>query len=309
MADNGNEKGNITNKDSVVNIDPKMDATRYDTVSKIEKEILDKNAEESSLSAEATAMETSRSNIHLGTLFEEQYDTQENQDFAGFNYQQENEENSEQSTTQSSSAENEGNNLFNENQNVDTRYINDTQTTDYSSVNSTSKVTPENEGQSNANDLNVEETTKNSSIFDQSQENKDNHQSQTSVTQEYTNQELHASDQENDRDETQRSENDDLLRGGKGNDNILGGSGDDTLKGGKGDDRLVGGDGGDTLKGGKGDDRLIGGDGGDTLKGGQGDDRLIGGSGDDTLKGGKGDDRLIGGSGDDRISGGGHQWW
>ena len=79
MADNGNEKGNITNKDSVVNIDPKMDATRYDTVSKIEKEILDKNAEESSLSAEATAMETSRSNIHLGTLFEEQYDTQENQ--------------------------------------------------------------------------------------------------------------------------------------------------------------------------------------------------------------------------------------
>ena len=66
--------------------------------------------------------------------------------------------------------------------------------------------------------------------------------------------------------------------------------GHDHLRGGKGDDELLGGRSHDRLRGGKGDDYLIGGDGNDYLKGGKGDDILIGGPGQDKLKGGKGAD-------------------
>ncbi|MBI4183928.1 MAG: FG-GAP repeat protein [Proteobacteria bacterium] len=97
---------------------------------------------------------------------------------------------------------------------------------------------------------------------------------------------------------------DDLLVGGDGNDRLFGRRGDDVLLGGAGRDRLWGGPGNDTLVGGAGDDRLAGGHGSDLLDGGDGDDRLFGGHGDDTLIGGAGDDVLRGGHGDDVLDGG-----
>jgi serralysin len=63
------------------------------------------------------------------------------------------------------------------------------------------------------------------------------------------------------------------MRGGKGNDTIVGtevmeqidgGSGNDTLRGGAGNDILIGGAGNDTLDGGTGDDQMSGGTGNDT---------------------------------------------
>jgi hypothetical protein len=100
------------------------------------------------------------------------------------------------------------------------------------------------------------------------------------------------------------SRNDDVLRGGNGNDRIDGRSGDDELHGARGDDVLNGGSGDDSLFGGRGDDELSGGSGDDELRGGRGDDELSGGSGDDELRGGRGDDELNGGSGDDLLRGG-----
>lgn len=103
------------------------------------------------------------------------------------------------------------------------------------------------------------------------------------------------------------------IRGGLGNDTIVGAGGADDLNGnggndrlsGKaGDDRLSGEDGKDVLIGGKGDDLLYGGNGNDTLKGGAGDDKLYGGSGNDTLKGGAGNDFLYADSGKDILIGG-----
>lgn len=89
---------------------------------------------------------------------------------------------------------------------------------------------------------------------------------------------------------------------GRTNDLILGSikeddSGDfsddsDTLKGGAGDDIIIGGGGGDTLSGGAGQDLLIGGEGDDDLHGDGGNDFLVGGSGNDTLSGGAGTDTL-----------------
>lgn len=75
-----------------------------------------------------------------------------------------------------------------------------------------------------------------------------------------------------------------------------------TLRGGPGDDRLIGGGGGDKLVGGPGNDLLKGFVGDDALFGGPGDDRLLGGSGDDALSGGPGLDVLLGGSGTNVLS-------
>lgn len=74
------------------------------------------------------------------------------------------------------------------------------------------------------------------------------------------------------------------MRGGAGDDVLVGASGPDKLIGGAGDDRLIGWGGDDQLYGGPGDDTLIGGPGGDLLNGGSGMDRLIGGSGSDQLR-------------------------
>ena len=75
----------------------------------------------------------------------------------------------------------------------------------------------------------------------------------------------------------------DLLRGGDGNDRLLGKRGDDFLFGNGGNDRLSGNRGDDEIWGGEGNDRLKGGAGDDLLDGGLGNDRIWGGSGEDTF--------------------------
>jgi Ca2+-binding RTX toxin-like protein len=74
-----------------------------------------------------------------------------------------------------------------------------------------------------------------------------------------------------------------------------------TMRGGAGDDTLIGSSAADKLVGGGGDDRLIGSRGDDQLYGGPGDDLLVGGPGDDLLNGGSGTDTLSGGSGNDLV--------
>jgi hypothetical protein len=94
---------------------------------------------------------------------------------------------------------------------------------------------------------------------------------------------------------------------------VNGGAGDDsvivarevpipvTLRGGPGQDRLIGGAGADKLTGGPGNDVLVGRAGSDSLYGGPGDDRLVGGSGNDLLHGESGEDTLLGGSGRNEL--------
>lgn len=65
---------------------------------------------------------------------------------------------------------------------------------------------------------------------------------------------------------------DDLLRGGAGNDTLVGNQGNDLLQGGAGNDWLAGVDGTDTLFGGAGNDSLIGWVGADVMDGGEGSD-------------------------------------
>jgi Ca2+-binding RTX toxin-like protein len=74
-----------------------------------------------------------------------------------------------------------------------------------------------------------------------------------------------------------------------------------TLRGGPGNDRLVGGGIADKLVGGPGDDALSGRRGDDWILGGPGRDRLVGGPGDDQLRGGPEKDALIGGSGENIL--------
>jgi Ca2+-binding RTX toxin-like protein len=71
------------------------------------------------------------------------------------------------------------------------------------------------------------------------------------------------------------------MRGGLGNDVLIGGSGPDKLIGGAGNDRLIGG---------RGDDLLAGGPGKDVLYGGRGDDILVPGPGNNVARGGPGND-------------------
>lgn len=87
-------------------------------------------------------------------------------------------------------------------------------------------------------------------------------------------------------------------------DRLEGGDGDDSLFGDAGDDRLLGEDGNDFLDGHHGDDQLSGGDGDDTLLGGLGNDQLYGDGGNDSLNGGDGDDILLGHEGNDILVGG-----
>ncbi|MGV8834247.1 MAG: calcium-binding protein, partial [Devosia sp.] len=71
------------------------------------------------------------------------------------------------------------------------------------------------------------------------------------------------------------------VRGGSGNDNVVGAGWSETLDGGAGND---------VLSGLAGDDQLYGGAGNDVLEGGAGNDILIGGAGADVLNGGDGFD-------------------
>ena len=106
------------------------------------------------------------------------------------------------------------------------------------------------------------------------------------------------------------SNDDDVIKGGKGhqeiygfsgNDRIWGGNGIDWIYGDRGIDRIWGGKGNDDIAGGYGHDRLWGGKGDDILWGGTGNDRLFGGEGDDKLLSDQGRDHLHGGAGDDLI--------
>jgi len=72
------------------------------------------------------------------------------------------------------------------------------------------------------------------------------------------------------------------MRGGLGNDILVGASGPDKLIGGEGNDKIAGRGGDDLIFGGPGSDELLGGAGSDVLRGGS-TDVLRGGSGRDTL--------------------------
>ncbi|MGN6276134.1 MAG: calcium-binding protein [Solirubrobacterales bacterium] len=74
-----------------------------------------------------------------------------------------------------------------------------------------------------------------------------------------------------------------------------------TLRGGPGDDKLIGGGVADKIIGGSGNDFLSGRRGDDLLLGGPGDDKLIGGPGNDELRGGPGVDVLNGGPGHNHL--------
>jgi Ca2+-binding RTX toxin-like protein len=95
-----------------------------------------------------------------------------------------------------------------------------------------------------------------------------------------------------------------VINGGNGNDRIKGGGGDDTILGDKGNDRVWGGAGNDNVNGGAGNDWLWGDDGDDVMHGDAGHDHLIGGGGVDQLFGDVGHDRLHGGDDDDTLWGG-----
>jgi Ca2+-binding RTX toxin-like protein len=83
---------------------------------------------------------------------------------------------------------------------------------------------------------------------------------------------------------------DEILIGDNGPDQICGFGGRDTLRGRGGRDTLRGGPGKDVLAGSKGKDNLRGGGGADSLRGGNGADTLRGGGGNDVGRGGRGND-------------------
>ena len=90
------------------------------------------------------------------------------------------------------------------------------------------------------------------------------------------------------------------VRGGIGNDTILGATGSkNIIFGGEGDDRIEGGSLVDELDGGDGNDTIIAGAGADLILGGAGADIIMAGDGDDDIEGGDGADQLTGGGGND----------
>ncbi|RID90325.1 hypothetical protein D2N39_18340 [Gemmobacter lutimaris] len=80
------------------------------------------------------------------------------------------------------------------------------------------------------------------------------------------------------------------VRGGAGNDRIVGSTANNVLAGNAGADNLFGVDGSDVLYGGDSNDGLYGGAGNDQIFGMNDNDRLFGGAGNDTLDGGAGVD-------------------
>lgn len=97
----------------------------------------------------------------------------------------------------------------------------------------------------------------------------------------------------------------DLIGGGGGNDQLFGGIGDDTLYGGNGNDRITGASGDDYIAGENGNDRIDAGAGVDLVFGGRGNDWINGAAGDDSLSGDAGHDTINGGAGNDVIDAGG----
>jgi len=104
-----------------------------------------------------------------------------------------------------------------------------------------------------------------------------------------------------------------LMKGGMGNDSLVGSNQTDHLYGGNGDDSIYGYRGSDWLYGQGGVDHLwdnfgnnhlFGGDANDLLDGGPGNDTLMGEGGKDVLYGKEGADLLNGGRNDDVVVGG-----
>ena len=104
-----------------------------------------------------------------------------------------------------------------------------------------------------------------------------------------------------------------MIRGGPGDDVLIGAGRDQKVLAGAGNDRVCTGGGNDVVRGGAGDDvvhgdgrgdRLFGEAGADRLYGDILDDHLYGGSGDDALLGGHGVDKMYGGEGNDLLRGG-----
>ena len=95
----------------------------------------------------------------------------------------------------------------------------------------------------------------------------------------------------------------DFLQGDDGNDTIFGGGGNDTLNGDAGNDLSYGGEGDDWLLSGEGNNQSYGGDGNDYLFDASGASLLDGGAGNDTIYGSGGNDTLIGGAGNDTMTG------
>ncbi|MEG5138686.1 MULTISPECIES: peptidylprolyl isomerase [unclassified Microcoleus] len=93
------------------------------------------------------------------------------------------------------------------------------------------------------------------------------------------------------------------VRGGSGNDRIIGSPIDDAINGGQGNDTLTGEAGDDFIRGGKGSDLISGGIGNDIINGNLDDDTVNGDAGNDFLRGGKGNDLLTGGDGNDILMG------
>ena len=83
------------------------------------------------------------------------------------------------------------------------------------------------------------------------------------------------------------------LRGGDGDDVLIGGSGKNTNRGGSGDDILRGGGGNNNLRGGSGNDTLFAEDGSGNLNGGGGSDTIFAGENTTFVQGGGGNDALI----------------
>ena len=108
-------------------------------------------------------------------------------------------------------------------------------------------------------------------------------------------------------------EDNDIIRGGDGENKLYGENGDDILIGGAGNDYLVGGNGNDIiygyggnneLNGDAGNDYIYGGDNADTIHGGDGDDYIRGYNGDNWLYGDAGNDNIYGQSDNDNLYGG-----
>ncbi len=97
---------------------------------------------------------------------------------------------------------------------------------------------------------------------------------------------------------------DDIVHAGAGDDFVVAADGDDEVYGESGDDILCGVDGDDELHGGTGNDYLEGMNDNDTLFGEIGDDKIFGDAGDDVAYGGAGADKIYGGTGDDELHGG-----
>jgi hypothetical protein len=106
------------------------------------------------------------------------------------------------------------------------------------------------------------------------------------------------------------------LKGGEGDDCIIGGPGKDRLEGEDGNDVLFGGGSNDQVRGGKGNDLIVTDTGDDKVQGDEGGDLLFDSGGTNTLKGRGGDDVIVapgtagvidGGSGTDECIGGTEQ--